>query len=343
MSITFGRVPHPAYHNRLITKIEGIGSDNLGRRSVKGVVWHRMLGSLWNTDAYFRDPAVGALTDYGIGVRAVDGSANDGMILRWNDPLGFQSGWANGQVIAPWGDGLKFIQKYGPDVHNRYQVSIEIAGQYETALSEASRQSIAALTAYYADQYGIPWDAFPYAPQDGFSFVRWHQEFTGPQEKVCPGQVVIEETAALIDRTRNIMREFQTREGGNPTVPTHAYAPPVTYEWLAPEEAAQGIDREIGRTKVYYLSLVYTAVNQTPRLQTSGAGAPEIGPPIEPGVVFRADYVYRSRDVSWILTPAGTRVRAADLLPKVQISKSGTVSIRRTPGGPPEVVRQEEG
>ena len=67
MAITFGRVPHPAYHNRLITTVEGVGSDNLGLRSVRGVVWHRMLGSLWNTDSYFRDPAVGALTDYGIG------------------------------------------------------------------------------------------------------------------------------------------------------------------------------------------------------------------------------------------------------------------------------------
>lgn len=343
MAITFGRVPHPAYHNRIISKVEGVGSDNLGRRSVKGVVWHRMLGSLWETDLYFRDPAVGALTDYGIGVRAIDGAANDGSILRWNDPNGFQSGWANGTVIAPWGDGLRFIQKYGPDVHNRYQVSIEIAGNYRTSLSEKSRQSIAALTAYFADQYGIPWDQFPISPQDGFSFVRWHQEFTGPQEKECPGSVVMAETGGLIERTRAILRDFQTQPAETPSGTGGGYAPPVTYEWLAPEAAAEAIDRKIGRTRVYYLPLVYTAINQTPRLQTSGEGAPEIGPPIEPGVTFRADYVYRSRDVSWVLTPAGSRVRASELLPKVQIGRSGTITVRRTTNGQPEIVRRETG
>jgi hypothetical protein len=341
--MTFGRVPHPPYHNRLITKIEGIGSDNLGRRSVRGVVWHRMLGSLWDTDRYFRDPNVGALTDYGIGVRSVDGAANDGVILRWNDPNGYQSGWANGKVIAPYGDGVRFIQKYGPEVHNRYQVSIEISGRYETGLSEQSRQSIAALTAYFADQYGIPWDRFPIAPQDGFSFVRWHQEFTGPQEKDCPGRVVMRETSDLIERTRSIMREHQTAPASHPSNETGGYASPVTYEWLSPEEAARGLDRKIGRTRVFYLPMVYTAIAETNRLQTSAEGSPVVGPPIEAGVTFRADYVYRSRDVSWVLTPAGTRVRAADLTPKVQIGRGGTVTVRRTAGAQPEIVRREDG
>jgi hypothetical protein len=343
MAITFGRVPHPAYHNRLITKVEGVGSDNLGRRSVRGVVWHRMLGTLWGTDSFFRNPLIEGLTDYGIGVRAVDGAANDGLILRWNDPNGYQSGWANGKVIAPHGDGLRFIQKYGQDVHNRYQVSIEIAGQYDTPLSPKSRQSIAALTAYYADQYGIPWDVFPIAPQDGFSFVRWHQEFTGPQEKPCPGSVVIGETAALIERTQAIMREFQTAPSSVPSSATGGYASPVTYDWLAPEEAARGLDRKIGRTRVFYLPLVYTAVNETERYQTSAEDAPLVGPPIAPGVTFRADYVYRSRDVSWVISPAGSRVKAGDLLPKVQISRNGTVTVRRTANGQPEIVRSEPG
>jgi hypothetical protein len=343
VAITFGRVPHPAYHNRLIAKVEGVGSDNLGRRSVKGVVWHRMLGSLWETDRYFRDASVGALTDYGIGVRSIDGAANDGVILRWNDPHGYQSGWANGTVIAPYGDGLRFIQKYGPEVHNRYQVSIEIAGQYETALTEKSRESIAALTAYFADQYGIPWDRFPIAPNDGFSFVRWHQEFTGPQEKACPGRVVIRETNELIERTRTIMREHQSAPATHPSNQTSGFASPVTYEWLAPEEAANGLDRKIGRTRVFYLPLVYTAVTQTDRLQTSSDDAPVVGPPIEAGVTFRADYVYRSQDRSWVLTPAGTRVRAADLLPKVQISRNGTITVRRTANGQPEIIRVEAG
>jgi hypothetical protein len=42
VSITFGKVPHPAYQNRPITKAEGVGQNNLGKRTVKGVSWHRV-------------------------------------------------------------------------------------------------------------------------------------------------------------------------------------------------------------------------------------------------------------------------------------------------------------
>jgi hypothetical protein len=210
MAITFGLVPHPAYQNRPITKAEGRGQNNLGKRSVKGVVWHRILGSLYGTDGYFRNESVNALTDYGVGVAARDGAANDGMILRWNDPLGWQSGWASGTYNGAYGDGEAFVRKYGVNAINRDQASIEISGDYDTPLSEKARDAIAALTAYWADQYRIPWDVFPIAPQDGFSFVRWHQEFTLGTGKVCPGAVVIRETPALIERTRAILKKHQT-------------------------------------------------------------------------------------------------------------------------------------
>lgn len=210
MAIEFGRVPHPTFSDRPITKPEGRGQNNLGKRSVKGVVWHRILGSLWGTDGYFRRDDVNALTDYGVGVSATDGAANDGLILRWNNPLGFQSGWASGTYNGAYGDGEAFVQKYGVNAINRDQASIEISGQYTTPLSEKARDAIAALTAYWADQYRIPWNVFPIAPQDGFSFVRWHQEFTLGTGKVCPGQVVISETPALIERTRAILKQYQT-------------------------------------------------------------------------------------------------------------------------------------
>lgn len=338
-TIIFGLVPHPPYHLRPISKPNGFGMDNLGQRTPKGVVWHRMLGGLASTETYFRMPTTDALTDYGIGVGGYDAKALNGVIYRWNDPHGFQSGWASGKVIAPYGDGAAFVRKYGLNAVNRDQVSVEVAGQYDTPLTEEVREAIAAITAYYADQYGIPWDEFPIAAVDGFSFVRWHQEFTGPQEKPCPGSVIIRETPALIERTRAIMRRYQ-EVGAQPDVPgTDQYARPVTYEWLAPEEAARGLDRRINRTNVYYAPQVYTVVNETPRYQGAKVGAKEVGPPIEPGVRFRADYVMRSNDVSWVITPAGTRVLARDLLPKIQITKSGTVSVRRTADGPPEIIR----
>ena len=225
MTIVYGKVPHPGFLDRPIAKPAGFGQDNLGKRSVKGVVWHRMIGSLWGTDQYFRLSTTGALTDYGVGVEAQDGADNDGVVIRWNNPLGYQSGWASGRVIAPYGDGQAFVNKYGIDAVNRDQASIEISGlTYDVPLSEKSRQAIAALTAYWADQYKIPWDKFPISNQDGFSFVRWHQEFTGPAEKLCPGKVVMDETPDLIKRTAAILKQYQEGTVADPA-PT---PPPVT-------------------------------------------------------------------------------------------------------------------
>ena len=234
MAITFGQVPHPAYLDRPIVKAEGAGQNNLGKRSVKGVVWHRMIGTLWGTDSYFRMANVDALTDYGIGVAAQDGAGNDGVIIRWNDPLGSQSGWASGPVSSPYGDGKAFVDKYGINAVNRDQASIEISGvTYDVPLSDKSRHAIAALTAYWADQYQIPWDEFPIAPQDGFSFVRWHQEFCIGTGKVCPGNVVISETSALIDRTKAILQDYQ--EG--------ATVPPAPQPDIYPDGMDLGIAR----------------------------------------------------------------------------------------------------
>jgi hypothetical protein len=213
---TFGKVPMPTYHSRPIYKADGAGQNNLGKRSVKGVVWHRILGSLAGTDIYFRRGDVNALTDYGIGVLAQDGPALDGVIYQWNDPEGYQSGWASGPVSRAYGDGLAFVSKYGINAVNRDQASIEISGHQTTPLSEKSRQSIAELTAYWADQYEIPWDVFPVSPKDGFSFVRWHQEFTIGTGKQCPFAVVMVETDDLIERARGIMKQYQVSEAPEP-------------------------------------------------------------------------------------------------------------------------------
>jgi hypothetical protein len=340
VSVTFGQVPHPAYHDRPIWKPEGKGQNNLGKRAVKGVVWHRILGTLNGTDAYFRRGDVNALTDYGVGVQATDGAAFDGVIFRWNDPLGWQSGWASGQVSDPYGDGAAFVRKYGIDAVNRDQASIEISGHQLTPLSEKSRDAVAALTAYWADQYGIPWDVFPIAPQDGFSFIRWHQEFTIGTGKECPFKVVMDETNDLIERTRAILKEHQVKAAPQPETPDgETYARPITYPWLVRSVADEGVDRKISRTTVYYFPQVYTAIEETPRNQHAGKDAPVIGPPVTVGTRFRADYVFRSGNVSWVLTPFGTRVRASALLPKIQIAKSGTISVRRKQDGAPKIGR----
>lgn len=323
VAIVFGRVPHPDFQDRPITKPEGVGQNNLGKREVKGVVWHRMLGSLNGTDGYFRNPNVAALTDYGVGVASTDGNTYDGVIYKWNNPLGYQSGWASGQVIAPYGDGLEFVARYGAGGVNRYQASIEISGYYDTALSEKSRQAIAELTAYWADQYKIPWDVFPIAPQDGFSFVRWHQEFTGPAEKQCPGSVVIAETNDLIERTRAIMKLYQ-EDGTQPEKPK--YAPADTPDFLKSDNGLRV--ESIGSTPVYPINVVFTATKNTKRMQGAEPNKNEVGPPIEKGTRFRATRVFRSRDKVWVLTKNGSRVAAADLTPIITVSVDGYVGIQ---------------
>jgi hypothetical protein len=91
VAIAFGKVPHPVFRNRPITKPENFGQNDLGQRTVKGVVWHRMIGTLEGTFMHFSSPNVAALTDYGVGVEAQDGAAKDGIIDRYNDPLGRQA------------------------------------------------------------------------------------------------------------------------------------------------------------------------------------------------------------------------------------------------------------
>lgn len=333
MSITFGNVPHPEMLIRPISKPDGFGQNYLGRRAVKGVVWHRMLGSLWGTDTHFRIPSVGALTDYGVGVLAQDGAANDGLIIRWNDPRGDQSGWASGSYSAAhaYGDGAAFVRKYGINAINRDQASIEISGHQNTPLSEASRNAIAAVTAYWADQYGIPWDVFPIAPQDGFSFVRWHEEF-GPDNgtKKCPFDIVKRETPALIERTRQIMKRYQTEFAPEPTPEPEPekpkYAVPNVPDFLVDDN---GLKVEyINKTPTYPVGLVFTAIRDTPRRQGADPNTAEVGPVLKEGTRFRSTRVFRSRDKTWVLTKNGSRIAATDLKPTVTVSVDGYVGVK---------------
>lgn len=220
-AITFDRVPHPAYDNRIITN--STAWNDLGERTIRAVCWHRMLGSLWGTDGYFRGPAASrALTDYGIGV-AQDG-AYDGVIFRWNDPRGRRAPWANGPVSQPYGDGKAFVDRYGINSINRDVASIETSGMQETPLTEKSRDAIAGLTAYWADQYEVPWDAFPMVPNEGRSFVVWHEELTYGTGKRCPFMVVKAETDALIARTKAVLKRHQTSQVAEPPAPPAKYA-----------------------------------------------------------------------------------------------------------------------
>ena len=250
--IQFGRVPHPAFQDRLIPDANNRAWNDLGPRHVKGVVYHRQLSpSNWGTDGYFRAvPPGGAgacpepnsqfnwggcngLTDYG-----VDDETGD--ILMWNDPTGAahpavgvsanRSPWASGPVRAPYGNGLAFLQDHGMDenVVNRDQASIEISGFYrdpvtgigqDEPISEACKDAVAALSAYFADQSGIPWHQYPTVPGKTYSFVRWHQEFTIGTGKICPGPDVMDATPDIVARTKEILRRHQTAGGPAAEIP----------------------------------------------------------------------------------------------------------------------------
>jgi hypothetical protein len=158
-------------------------------------------------------------TDYG-----VDNLAG-GQILRWTDPLSRISGHASGVVSDPYGDGLAFLVDNNWDLRvvNRDQVSIEIAGQYNDPISPACAEAVAALSAYWADQFRIPWDQYPKVPGKTYNFIRWHQEYTIGTGKICPGSVVMAATDqpsdTLVQRTREIMRRFQVEGATGPNGP----------------------------------------------------------------------------------------------------------------------------
>ena len=238
--VVFGRVPHPAMEIRDIPSSVNTAWNDLGPRTIRGIVWHRSIGYHQGNDQYFRDTgpnggARRALTDYGIGVAAADGASLAGSIYRWNDPRGRRSPWANGPVNAPYGDGKAFVDRYGINATQRDLASVEISGFQETPLDEKSRQALCELTAYWADQYKVSWETFPLIPSEGNrSFVLWHQELTIGTGKECPFKVVMDDTDALIARTKEILRRYQAQ-----TPTTTTTSPPTPSTTTTPPPAPQ--------------------------------------------------------------------------------------------------------
>ena len=248
MAITFGNVPHPPFEDRPIKKPEGFGQNDLGQRKPKGVVYHRMIGTLRGTDYYFRLPTTGALTDYGVGTAFTDGAVDDGVIIRWNDPRGRQSGWASGPWENPAGDGRAYVAKYGVDAINRDLISIEISGrQYTDPVSDKCVESVAQLSAYWADQCRVPWSSYATSPATALVFTYWHNEFQA--HKPCPGAVVMQLTDRIIARTKDILKSAQ--EGTAPVPPT----PGVQYPAFMDKDIATrmfgSVKGEDGKTYAY--------------------------------------------------------------------------------------------
>ena len=209
--LVFDRVRHPPFEDRPVAKPEGQGQDDLGTREMKGVVLHRMSAELRPTDSFMHEPAMMGLFDYGVGTEGIDGTEDDGVILRWNDPERRQSGWANGPWDNPPGNGRAFVETYGLDAINRDLVSISISGDYESPISEKAIEAVAKLCAYWADHTGIPWDTYPQNPATNLIFVYWHNEFAG--SKPCPGSVVMDATPEIQARTSEILKSLKIVPG----------------------------------------------------------------------------------------------------------------------------------
>jgi hypothetical protein len=210
-TLTFGRVPRPTIIDRLIPDANNTAWDRLGQRYVRGIVYHRQLGTNWGTDGYFRNLATGGrkgLTDYGI-------DSQTGETLKWNDPWGKgragvspnRSGWASGGSGGESGDGVAFVAKYGRIAINRDLASLEIDRYYDTPLGQAGYDAIVLLSAHLADSALVPWTDYPYNPHTKLVFTYWHNEFQG--EKPCPGDVVMKATPQIIADTKQLMKQYQ--------------------------------------------------------------------------------------------------------------------------------------
>jgi uncharacterized protein YraI len=216
MALTFGRVPHPAFEERIATANQAW--NDLGPRNIVGTCIHRMDGSLWGTDSYFQLSTTPGLTDYGIGGKLEEDSS-DGRILMWNDPRGNRAPHANGEAVGLERNGAPFVNYYEVDAVNRDLVSIELSGHSgltrdgneviipETDVSPKQFEMLCQLIAHYHDAAHVPWDVFPKHPVSGVVTCLEHWEFATKQ---CPFSEVRGLRDRYLTRTREIMKHYQT-------------------------------------------------------------------------------------------------------------------------------------
>jgi hypothetical protein len=221
LNMTPGLIPEAEYADSLVLDRETDAYDFLGQRVIRGVTLHRMLGSLEGTNTYFHSNAPG-LTDMGI-------DADGTKMYRWNDATGAahkdvsanRAPWASGpyRAAGAYGDGLKFVNKYGINAVNRDRRSLEIDGFYGDPWVHDSMREYAQTTAHDAHNYGVTWEQFPYVVKDDCSFVCWHNEFCGTDYKECPGSVVMAQTDEFIGMVKGIMKAAQQITASKPTEP----------------------------------------------------------------------------------------------------------------------------
>lgn len=222
------RAPFPPYTFTLAwNKVEGVGMNSLGPRVFKGNTFHRGLtGAQTFSGAvgYLIAPSTRGLTDGYI-------DRNTGELVMMNPmralfpnaPAAWKdkAGWANG----PYGgnpfdinnvsaDGQAWVRAFGrmgADTINQDQESFEITGNYDYAISDKAKDTIARICANRAQILKIPHDQWPVIPgSNGASALMGHVEWCGKAHKICPGPVVWDYmNGELVTRVRAILKEAQ--------------------------------------------------------------------------------------------------------------------------------------
>lgn len=209
--ITFGRVPRPQnYAEHILAPGINTAWDDLGPRTPRGLILHRMQGTLIGTDAYFAGAArKKACTDFGIG-KGSDGRWN--RIIRWTQPGASVAPWASGPADGIDGDGAAFWQRYksdpiGVSIFNRDCESIELEGNYDSPINDVTYQALVELVSWRADAWlRIPYDRWP-LNNDGIHCLLGHSEVTN--QKICPGPVFYALVPRLIEDVRVRLRSYQ--------------------------------------------------------------------------------------------------------------------------------------
>jgi len=258
MANIYGLVPYPQVVTSHLPASNPFVKTSGAPDIPDAMFWHIMVGSLKGTDGWFHMGK--AATAYGIGVASTDGPALAGVIYEWIKPRTGWYGESSGPAIAPYGDGQKFVLEVGASSVNRRSKAIEISGTPDTPLDDKARDAIANMTAYWADQKQIPWETFPMVPGTQRSFVIWHNEITGLAFKTCPGRVVMAETSALIERTRQVLKRYQTSASPpiEPTPEPPPIEPPIEPFPGFTHGLRTGTDQHVGNITYQFVSRLVT-------------------------------------------------------------------------------------
>lgn len=293
MTITFGKVPYPVMEKSPLP-IANPWVEEGAPPVPDAIIWHRMVGNLRGTDDWFHQGK--AATAYGVGVGNWDSASDDGKIIEWIGPTTGYYGESSGPVSSPYGDGLAYVQEVGVDNVNRRSKAIEISGNYETPLTAKARQSIIAITAYWADRKKIPHTDFPMIVALERSFVIWHQEITIGSGKVCPGIVVMNETNTLIASIKTYLKRYQEEAA----TPDYARPAPISGE-VRLFRAKNG--------KVFVpVKASWTTIKKAPQYQYAEFDGPKIAADLPVGSVVKVLYHVVNEQGEWVVSDAWARI-----------------------------------